>query len=143
MQTKVTNEFDNSLYERKELTLEITSKTAPSKEEIINFVSEKFKTSPDAIRILKVESNFGINIFKALIHAYKDKSSMMKTENFSKKEKEKIKKVEDDKKVAEEAAKAQNEKPVENPEEKPVEESSKEEASSQEENKSEDSSAPK
>lgn len=73
MKTKIIDEKRNPLFDRKEVILEIESEITPSHTEAEEIVSEKFKTSPEAFKIKKIQGNFGSKFFKISANIYSSK----------------------------------------------------------------------
>ena len=97
---KVTREFENPLFGRREVEVFVTSEISPKKTEAEKFLSEKFSANPDSIRVKKIEGKFGSNHFKIIANIYNSKEKLQSIEVFSKKEVEKRKKAQEAEKVA-------------------------------------------
>ncbi len=108
-------EENNALFKRKEVKLEVKADVPPSESEAKKLISEKYKASPDAVRVLKTQGKFGTKNFEISANIYESKKDLFDTENFSKKQLEKIKKAE-----------AEAKKPEEKSAEAPVEEKTQE-----------------
>ena len=68
---KIINERHNSLFSRKEVIVEIKKEKAPKKEEVESIIAEKFSSSADAVKIDKIMSKFGSDIFTITARIYK------------------------------------------------------------------------
>lgn len=108
---KILEEKENSLFNRKELKLEIESDVTPSHAEIEKLISEKFSADAEKIKINKIEGKFGVRKFLVLANIYNSKEDKENFEIKTKKQREAEKKAreEEDKKLAEEKKKAQEE----------------------------------
>jgi len=104
MNIKIIDEKKNPLFNRKEIVLEVESEITPSHSEAEKIVSEKFKTSSEALKIKKIHGKFGSKTFKINANVYSSKEEKENTEATSKKEKEA------EKKIAEESKKAEDKK---------------------------------
>jgi len=139
---KVINETDNPLFKRKEVELEVISETNPSKSDVDKMLSIRYNSSPDKIRIKKIDSKFGSKVFTVTANIYDTREDMFKTERFSKKEKEKIKKAEEAPVPAEESkpepTPTQIESKPEEEKEEPKEESKEEQKQAPESEKDSD-----
>ena len=101
MKTEIIDEKKNPLFNRKEIILEIESNAVPSHVEAEKIVSEKFKSSPDALKIKKIAGKFGSRVFKISANVYSSKEEKESIEAKSKKEKEAEKKSAEESKKAE------------------------------------------
>lgn len=137
METKIIAQKENLLFKRKEILIEVTSNTNPTKQEILKILAEKFSVPEENIKLNGIYGNFGTSVFSVYANIYDSIADKDSTEIKTKKEKEAEKKAEADrikseaeekKKIAEESAKAKEEA------EKPAEENKTEEI--KEENKS-------
>lgn len=138
MQTKILEEKENPLFNRKEIKIEIESEVTPSHAEVKKLIAEEFKTDADKIKINKIESKFGVRKFIIYTSIYNSKEDKENFEIKTKKQRETEKKArleeekqlaEEKKKSAEESAKVE-EKPaesIEEPKEEPAPEENKEE----------------
>lgn len=122
---KTNKENENPLFKRKEIILEINSTSAPSYEETLEFLSKKYSTQPENIRVKSIKGKFGSQDFTITANLYDSEQNKILIEGEYKKEKELAKKKaeakakeEAEKKEKEEAAKAEAEKPEENSESK-------------------------
>ena len=110
------SERQNPLFKRKEILFSVTNQTTPSKQEVEEFISNQFSTTPDTFKLKKIEGQFGAQEFKISVNIYDSSEEKDKIEFKSKKEIEAEKKAAEEaaaKKAEEEAAKAEAEKPVE------------------------------
>lgn len=103
--TSILEEKQNLLLNRKEIILEITAEKTPSHSEVQKIVSEKFKANQDALKIKKIEGQFGSNVFKIMANIYPSKKEKEETEFKTKKEKEAEAKALDEAKKAKAEAK--------------------------------------
>lgn len=115
METKIIEEKENPVFNRKEVVLEVVSEISPSNNEISKLIAEKFSSSEDKIKIKGIYGNFGTQIFTVYASVYKTVEDKDKTEIKTKKERDAEKKAEEErikveaeakKKAVEEAAKA-------------------------------------
>jgi len=119
---EIIEQTDNKLLHRKEILIEIESDSAPSNKEVLDKISEQFKTDNENIVVVYIKGKFGSNKFKVFAKIYDNVESREKYEVITKKEKKK--KAEEEKKKAEEAkkAKAEAEEAKKAAAEKPAEE---------------------
>lgn len=89
MDSKIVEEKQNSLFNRKEIKLLVESSVNPSKTDSEKLVSEKFSTTPENIAIKKIKGKFGRNTFLITANIYSSKEEKEKTEPKPKKKKEK------------------------------------------------------
>ncbi len=76
---KTTN--DNKLFERKEVTAEVTFDTAtPKRGDIKQSICGKLGADPDTVVLRRVSSMFGLRTVKVFVHIYSNKAKLMKTE---------------------------------------------------------------
>ena len=87
-EVKIIKETLNPLFGRKEITIEVSAKTAPGKAETFDFLAEKFKTPKENIKIKKISGKFGTQSFFIETNIYKSKEEKYATELYSKKEKD-------------------------------------------------------
>ncbi len=64
---KIISEKENPLYTRKEIVVDVKKETSPKESEAIVALSEKFSASLESIKIERIISKFGSDIFT--IHA--------------------------------------------------------------------------
>lgn len=88
MDLKITQETQNPLFNRKEITGIIKLDNPPTKKEVAEELSKKFSTNPDTIRVVEIKGQFGVKEFhfKANIYEFKEKRDGI--EIISKKEKD-------------------------------------------------------
>ncbi len=86
MKIQIIDEKKNPMFSRKEIILEIESEITPSHAEAEKIVSEKFKTTPEFLKIKKIQGNFGSKNFKINANIY---SSKEEKDNIEAKPKEK------------------------------------------------------
>jgi ribosomal protein S24E len=135
MENKIIEEKENPLFNRKEVTLEVSSNVNPKNDEALKIISEQFSTPEEQIKIKGIYGKFGIQRFKIIANIYKTLADKEKTEVKTKQEKEaekkaveEMKKAEEERRKAEAEAKAEAEKPTEeNTEETKTEEVKEEE----------------
>ncbi len=102
MKIEIINEKKNPIFNRKEIILEVESEITPNYVEIEKIVAEKFKTTPESLKIKKINGNFGSKKFIIDANIYSSKEEKESIEAKSKKEKEAIKKIAEESKKAEE-----------------------------------------
>ncbi len=134
METKIIEEKQNPLFNRKEVVLEVKAEITPSFADAEKIISEKFSAQPEVFKIKGIRGSFGSKVFKISANIYPSEQEKDDTETKTKQEKEAEKKaVEEEAKPAEEV---KEETPAE--EEKPKEpEAKSEEKSEPKEEKSE------
>ena len=88
-------EHSNILLKRKEIEFEMISNTPLSKTEATKLVSEKYHSSPENVRIKKIDGKFGQKKFVITANIYNSAKDRNATEFFSKKEMEAMKKKEE------------------------------------------------
>jgi len=94
MQSKLIDEIENKLFNRKEIQINIEAEVTPSHKEAKELISEKFSTQLENIRIKKISGKFGTKIFTISANIYPSEEEKNKIEIFSKKEAEREKKPE-------------------------------------------------
>ena len=67
---KILEEKGNSLFNRREIKLSVEAEVTPSNVEVEKFISEKFSTPIENIKIRKILGRFGSNIFTILVNLY-------------------------------------------------------------------------
>lgn len=77
---------ENPLFNRKEVIGTIHSEIVPNKKELAKLLSEKLKSSEDAIKIRSLKGKFGQKIFTFDAHVYHNKEGMDSVEKKTKKE---------------------------------------------------------
>ena len=102
MKIEIINEKKNPMFNRKEIILEVESEITPSHIEAEKIVAEKFKTTPEFLKIKKIHGNFGSKTFIIEANIYSSKEEKENIEAKSKKEKEANKKIAEESKKAEE-----------------------------------------
>ena len=132
---------ENMLFNRKELKIDVESDTTPSREDAKKIVGDAISVSPELVRIIKVDSKFGENVFTIIAEAYDSEESFKKYSPSLKK-----KDIEAEKKAAEE--KLKKESPDENKDakesnEEAGEQKEEEKPSEEEESKEESEEEPK
>lgn len=73
MTLTVLQEIENKLFNRKEIKATLQSNIAPSHEEVERVLSEKFKTTPEKIKIKKIKGHFGVRTFTISANIYNSK----------------------------------------------------------------------
>ena len=86
-------ETENPLMKRKEVEFYVKSETAPSYLDALSFIAKHFSTSPETIRIKRINGKFGSRNFLVSANVYHSEKDLDNTESFSKKEKEKMNKL--------------------------------------------------
>jgi ribosomal protein S24E len=123
MDIKITNQTENKLFSRKEVSFEIkhNNESTPSRKDIMNYFAVKLKSPVQNIIIKKISSKFGYSNSNGLIYAYDSEAKLKEIED--KKQIEKQSKILE--KINEENAPAEEEQTSEEApaeEEKPAEE---------------------
>lgn len=128
MEMKIIDEVNNSLFNRKEIQLEISNISTPSNVDVEKLISEKFSTDAENIKIHNIQGKFGVQKFLVQANIYNSKADKDNFEVKTKKQREaekkaaeeeakklaeEKKKAAEEKAAAEEAAKAEAEKPAE------------------------------
>jgi len=67
---KVTEEKENPLFNRKEISFEVKANITPNRLETLKFVSEKFSSPIENIKIKGINGKFGSNIFSGSVFIY-------------------------------------------------------------------------
>ncbi len=80
MSFKIIYEKENHLFSRKEVLVEIKKEISPKKSEIEILLGTKFSSSPEAIKVNKIFSKFGSDIFTIQARIYKSKEDKENTE---------------------------------------------------------------
>ncbi len=86
-QLKITKEFENPLFKRKEVIASIGAEVVPRLSEAAEMISKKFSTPVEAIKIKKVSGRFGSKNFDIEAHIYSSKQEKDKIEVKTKQEK--------------------------------------------------------
>jgi ribosomal protein S24E len=84
---RIIKELENNIFKRKELFFEMSFPKAPSKEEILDLISEKLSSSKEAIVIDSIKGKFGTFLFTVSAKVYASEQDKEKTEPKSKKDK--------------------------------------------------------
>ena len=129
MGIKIINEKENPLFSRKEIQVEIASKSVPSHIEVKSLVAKKFSVNENVIRIKEIKGKFGVSVFTVNVNIY---SSLEEFNRIVKKTKQEI---DAEKKAIEEIKAAKEEKLKAAIEAKAAADAPKEEEKSVEENK--------
>ena len=109
MEPRIFEDKQNDLMNRREVRIEVENNFVPSRIEAIHIVSELCKCPIDVIKINRVDSQFGTNIFTIVADIYKSKEDRSSTALKKKKDSEMERKFEEKAKL--------KEKPVENSQE--------------------------
>lgn len=138
MKIEITNKFDNKIFDRIEVSFEIThaGEQTPSRHDIKKALSAQLGADESLIALVKIETIFGFGKSKGLAMLYKDKANMEKIERIylvkrnkaaEKKEEPKTEEAKPDgeEKPSEEAPKEEVKEEAKS-EEKPVEEAKEE-----------------
>jgi small subunit ribosomal protein S24e len=81
MEFKITKQEKNALFEREEVTFTATGTAAtPTREEVKKLVSAKTGNMPNNIAIISINSEFGKNVARGIVHIYKSKEDLEKRE---------------------------------------------------------------
>ncbi len=88
MQLKIIKEKQNPLFNRKEIIAVLTSKSSPTKQEIIKELSEKYSVPFNVLRVLNIKGGFGVKEFTITANIYESNEQRDKYEKLTKKEKE-------------------------------------------------------
>ena len=127
MELNITNEKENALFNRKEISGTLNSDISPSRRDTIKILAEKFKSPEGTIKIKKITGKFGSRVFSVKANIY----SSEEDKNSIELEKKKDKKVEEapvETAPVESTPVEKSEAPVENKESaEPIEEKSQEE----------------
>lgn len=116
MQLNILEQTENPLFKRKEISGIVKAEKAPSREDTLKLLSEKFSVPVEAIKIKNILGKFGSNNFKLEANIYGSREEKDALEIKKKKE------TDLEKKATEKAQEAASEKPVEPQEEKKTEE---------------------
>ncbi|GAJ12098.1 unnamed protein product, partial [marine sediment metagenome] len=85
---KILEEKENPLFNRREIKFSISAEITPSHQEVEDFISKKFSTQVEAIKIKGIHGSFGSKTFAINANIYKTREDLEKTEP---KQKEKVK----------------------------------------------------
>lgn len=69
---KITKEFNNKLFGRKEILAEIPAEQTPSKKEVAKMISEKFGKPEENITVKEIRGMFGSKVFGVEAEVYED-----------------------------------------------------------------------
>jgi ribosomal protein S24E len=127
-------ENKNDLFSRNEIILEVENEVVPSFDQAKELIVKEFKTNESLIRIRKIDSQFGSNIFKIIADIYDSQEEFNRVVKKTKQEIDAEKKAEEEKIAAEKAAAEEKKKAEEEAkvaaeapkEETPVEETKEE-----------------
>lgn len=86
MKTEIINQTENPLFSRKEVTLNVTNNLTPSKVEAVKLIAEKVGGDESLVRIRKISSKFGSNVFTIVADVYKNKEEYARIVKKTKKE---------------------------------------------------------
>ena len=78
--TKIVEEKQNPIFNRREIKIIIDSDRTPSKEDSLKTLSEKFSISPECITIKTIKGKFGRKEFIITANLYKSESIKNKIE---------------------------------------------------------------
>jgi ribosomal protein S24E len=84
---KILEEKKNSLFNRSEIKLSVEAEVNPSNAEAEKFISEKFSTPIENIKIKKILGKFGSKTFTILVNLYGSEEHKKGIESKSKKSK--------------------------------------------------------
>ncbi len=87
MEIQITEEKENPLFKRKEIKGISKSEKIPSRIETMRFLSDKFSTNPENIKIKKISGGFGTRISNIEANIYSSKKDKDKIELTKKKDK--------------------------------------------------------
>ena len=123
MDLKIITDTENKLFNRREIEGEIHVDSAPSRQEVIKVISEKFSVKPEVIKIRTIKGKFGEKIFLIVVNIYKSKEEKDRVELKKKKDthsetvSENTKSVQEDKKEVSEEVEESKLEETENGEE--------------------------
>ena len=84
---EILDETENPLFKRKEIEIVVESEVTPKTSDVENFLSEKFSSPVENIKVKKILGKFGSNKFKISANIYQSKQEKDKIEPKSKKDK--------------------------------------------------------
>ena len=84
---EILDETENPLFKRKEIEIVVESEITPKTSDVENFLSEKFSSPVENIKVKKILGKFGSNKFKITANIYQSKQEKDKIEPKSKKDK--------------------------------------------------------
>jgi len=70
---KILEEKENPLFNRREIKLSVDAEITPSNSEAEKFISEKFSTPIENIKIKKISGRFGSKTFTIIVNVYNSK----------------------------------------------------------------------
>lgn len=85
MTLKIIKETENPLFNRKEISFEISAEIIPSHKEVVELISKKLSVPEENIVINKVAGKFGSKDFTINANVYKSKEEKIKIEKKPKK----------------------------------------------------------
>lgn len=85
MTFKIIKEKENPLFNRKEISFEISAEITPSHKEILELVSKKLSVPEESVKIKKINGRFGSKVFLIETNVYESKEHKHKIEKKSKK----------------------------------------------------------
>ncbi|MBU2104804.1 MAG: hypothetical protein KKF67_03455 [Nanoarchaeota archaeon] len=94
MDLKIIIDAENKLFSRREIEGEIHADSAPSRQDVVKIISEKFSVKPEVVKIKTIKGKFGEKIFLIVANIYKSKEEKDKVELKKKKDTEAEKKQE-------------------------------------------------
>ncbi len=87
MEVKITDDHENKLFERREISIHaVYEGKTPTRVEIAESVCKKLNLNPDTFQVIRIDQHYGIRTSEILAYAYSSKESMQK---FARKKKEK------------------------------------------------------
>ncbi len=107
---KVSKEFENKLFKRKEIEFVIVSNSVPSRKDVEEIISKKYSTNPENIKIKKIHGKFGTKEFNIIANVYDSEKERDSTEFHKKKDVERRKKPETPKENPKEENKPEEQK---------------------------------
>jgi ribosomal protein S24E len=102
MTLTILKETENKLFNRREIKATMHSEISPSHEEVGKLLSEKFKTTPEKIKIKNIKGKFGVKVFTISANIYNSKKEKDELELKKKKEIEREKKANETSEVSKE-----------------------------------------
>jgi ribosomal protein S24E len=114
MKTKILEEKENPLFNRREIVFEVISDITPSYSETEKYISEKFNADAKNIKIHHINGKFGVKKFIVDVSIYNSDKDKNNFEITTKKQRDAEKKAREEeiKKLAEEKKKVQEEKKI-------------------------------
>ncbi len=85
MTLKITKEKENPLFNRKEISFELSAEITPSHTEILNLISKKLSIPEENIKVKKITGRFGSKNFLISANVYKEKKDKERAEKKMKK----------------------------------------------------------